>query len=281
MTHRYFERPLIVTMVLAVCANGLYAESIDIPNASFESPDTLFADPSIDFWQEAPTPWWYDESGGYLWTQLTGVFLNLPPEDPSHIDNCDGDQAVWLFALPEVELFQDLNDVFEVGRAYHLVVGIIGGGGGMLDGVPIEIRLFYRDAENNKVTVGATTHTYDINTGVVTHFIDVPLDVREVQISDPWAGKNIGVQLVSTLTLADLDPETGRAGGFWDLDNVRLTSSAPNADFSGDSFVNFKDFAIMGEQWLSCTDATADLTQDGCVDMPDVSVFAELWLQDM
>ncbi len=281
MANRYFLGLLILATVLAACTNVLCAETIYIPNASFESPQTIFASPDIDFWQEAPTPWWYDETGGYMWTQLTGVFLNVPPEDPSHIDNCDGDQAVWLFAVPEAELFQDLNDVFEVGHAYNLTVGIIGGGGGMLDGVPIEIRLYYRDAEENRVTIGATTYTYDINIGLVKHFIDVQLDIPQVQMSDQWVGKNIGVQLVSMLTLADLDPETGRAGGFWDLDNVRLTSSTPTADFTGDSFVNFEDFAIMAQQWLSCIDATADLSGDGCVDMQDVSVFVEFWLQDM
>jgi hypothetical protein len=268
---------LVGIMTLVAGADKLQAESIYIPNASFELPETVFVSVDIDSWQKSPKPWWYDESGGYFWTQLTGVFLNLPPADPSHIDNCDGNQAIWLFAVPEVELFQDLTATFEVGQCYHLTVGIIGGGGNMKDDVPIEIRLYYRDTENNKVTVGTTTFTYDSDTGYAKHFNDVRLDVPAVKGTDPWAGKNIGVQVISTLTLADLDPDTGRAGGYWDLDNVRLTKSPP-PDFNGDSLVNFEDFAVMAQQWLLCEQTTTDLTGDGCVSMQDVALLAESWL---
>ena len=36
---------------------------------------------------------------------------------------------------------------------------------------------------------------------------------------DPWAGKNIGIRLASTIT------DTNLEGGFWDLDNVRLSAT--------------------------------------------------------
>ena len=85
----------------------------------------------------------------------------------------------------------------------------------MKDNVPIEIRLYYRDDENNKVTVGTASYIYYLENGYVKHFNDVQLDIPYVKQTDPWAGKNIGVQLISTLTLADLDPDTGRAGGYW------------------------------------------------------------------
>jgi len=264
---------------MALGANKLQGEAIYIPNASFESPETPFVDINIDSWQKPPKPWWYDESGGYLWSQLTGVFLNVPPTDPAHIDNCDGNQAAWLFAVPEVELFQDLTAAFEVGQSYHLAVGIIGGGGNMKDDVPIEIRLYYRDAEDKKVTVGATTFTYDSDAGYVKHFNDVRLDIPPVKPTSPWAGKNIGVQVLSTLTLADLDPDTGRAGGYWVLDNIHLTKSGPGPDFTGDSSVNLEDFAVMAQQWLSCTETTTDLTGDGCVTMEDLTILMESWLK--
>ena len=89
--------------------------SIHIPNASFESPETAFVDVNVHAWQKGPPPLWYDESGGHAWSQLTGVFLSVPSEDDGHIDNCDGNQAAWLFALPEVELHQDLTATFEIG----------------------------------------------------------------------------------------------------------------------------------------------------------------------
>lgn len=279
MMNRCSVGAAVVATVVAAWASTLQAASVYVPNASFESPETAFVDVNIDSWQDSPKPWWYDESGGHLWNQLTGVFLNLPPEDPDSIDNCDGEQAAWLFAVPEVRLSQNLAATFEVGRLYRLTVGIIGGGGNMKGGVPIEIRLYYRDGEDNKVTVGATTFTYDLETGHVKHFNDVHLDIPPVRETDPWAGKNIGVQLISALTFPeDLDPDTGRAGGFWDLDNVRLTKSLLGPDFTGDYFVNLEDFAEMAPDWLRCTDVTTDLTGEGCVNMEDLMILAESWL---
>jgi len=274
-----FVAVVVCIVMLATVANKLRAAPIYIPNASFEFPETIFAEPNVDSWQMSPTPSWYDESGGYFWVQLTGVFLNLPPSEPDYIDNCDANQAVWLFALPEVELFQELTAIFEVGQSYRLTVGLFGGGGGMKDDVPIEIRLYYRDAVNNKVTVGAKTYTYDLDTGYVMHFNDVQLDIPQVGDADPWAGKNIGVQLVSTLIFPDdLDPDTGRAGGYWDLDNVRLTKSWP--DLTGDWFVNLEDFTLMAREWQLCTGTTTDLTGEGCVTMKDLKRLMGSWLEN-
>lgn len=214
-------------LLMAAGASRVRGESIPIPNGSFESPQTAFVDVNINAWQKAPKPLWYDESGGYFWAQLTGVFLNVAPTDPEYIDNCDGQQAAWLFAVPEVELFQDLAATFQVGQAYQLTVGVVGGLGNMKDGVPLEIRLYYRDANDARVTIGATTFIYRAGGSPLNHFQDVQLDLSAVRNTDPWAGKKIGVQIVSTLTLADLDPKTGKAGGYWDIDNVRLVQACP------------------------------------------------------
>ncbi len=54
-----------------------------------------------------------------------------------------------------------------------------------------------------------------------TNFIDFSAQLHTVQAGDPWAGRHIGILLLSTVGF-DL------VGGYWDLDNVRLTSaSAP------------------------------------------------------
>jgi len=209
------------------------AASISIPNGSFESPFATFGvDPHIDSWQKTAQPPDYDPSGNYLWEQLTGVFQNTTNTSPDHIDNCDGNQAAWMFADPEVGLFQDYNTmdwndstpthafnaIFEPGKSYHLKLGLIGGGYGMLDGVTLQLSLYYRDALSNQVIVGAATIAY--NSTIFTnrtHFIDFSADVPAVKASDPWAGKNIGIQILSTV-------DTNLQGGYWDLDNVRLTS---------------------------------------------------------
>jgi len=222
-------------LVLSGWAGSLRAGTIPVPNASFESPLlTTSVDTRIDSWQETPKPIWYDESGGFLWDQLTGVFTNLAPEYPSHIDNCDGAQAIWLFAVPEVGLFQDydstdwahptpthgFNAKFEPGKSYELTVGVVRGEAAMAEGVTLEISLYYRDGASNQVAVASTvvtnTPTAFTNT---THLVDFQVRVPTVEADDPWAGKDIGVRLLSTVAL---DPTLW--GGYWDLDNVRLTS---------------------------------------------------------
>ena len=59
----------VVIVMFAGGPNKLLAAAIDIPNASFESPKTVFVDPNIDSWQMPPKPFWYDESGGNVWSQ--------------------------------------------------------------------------------------------------------------------------------------------------------------------------------------------------------------------
>ncbi len=209
--------------------NVRLTESI-IPNGSFESPETDFAGPGVDSWQKAPEPPWYMGGGGFPWDQLVGQFLNTTNGSANHIDNMDGKQAVFLFALPEVAIFQDYNSIggtnrspthdfdakFEVGKAYVLTVGLLGGGGGMSNGVTFQMSLYYRDAANNRVTLTSTTITNTKSlfpTG--THLTDFQAIVPAVKPGDAWAAKNIGIQLASTVGF-DLK------GGYWDIDNVRL-----------------------------------------------------------
>jgi len=182
----------------------------------------------MDSWQKTPKPDWYDESGNFFWTQLTGEFKNLPPGAANYIDNCDGAQAAWMFVIPEVAIFQDydfptnhaFNAIYEVGKSYRLTVGIIGTGGTMQIGATFELALYYRDAASNMVVVAVTSVT-SVETVFSnnTHFIDFYADSGFVKTSDPWAGQHIGVRLLSSIT------DTNLEGGYWDLDNVRLTAS--------------------------------------------------------
>ncbi|MBI3415278.1 MAG: hypothetical protein HY043_08155 [Verrucomicrobia bacterium] len=219
-------------MAAVVFSHTLYAQKIDIPNSSFESPVVSFVAIPIDAWQKLPKPDSFVETGGITWDQEVGVFKNTPTNSLDHIDNCDGNQAIWLFAVPQVGLFQDYDSKdaqtptpthafdakFELGKAYQLTVGLIGGGGNMAEGATLELSLYYRDAASNMVTVAATsiTNTADIFTNR-THFINFDVKVPSVKAGDAWAGRHIGVQLKSTVT-----PEL--AGGYWDVDNFRLSA---------------------------------------------------------
>lgn len=211
----------------------LYAESISVPNHSFESPSTSYVNINIDSWQKSEKPSWYDEGGGFFWTQLTGTFKNTGATSADHIDNCDGEQAIWLFAVPEVGLFQDFDSTdwrnqppthafdatFEIGKAYALTVGVIGGGGNMLPGVTLEIGFYFRDAASNLVKVVSTSITNTTeNFPAKTHFVDCQVRVPSVKSGDAWAGQKIGVRMASTVSVE-------MQGGYWDLDNVRLSAT--------------------------------------------------------
>jgi hypothetical protein len=237
---RRFAVVAICPVALLAWASTLHAAKLYVPNGSFESPATDLADSRMDAWQKAPEPGWYMGGGGFPWDQLMGQFLNTPNGSPNHIDNMDGSQAAFMFALPDVAIQQDYNSLsgtniapshqfnarFETGKAYALTVGLLGGGGGMSNGVTFEISLYYRDVAGNVITFARTTITnsqalFPTN----THFIDFQVRTPSVQASDAWAGKHIGIRLASTVGF-DLQ------GGYWDVDNVRLSESVvPNGSF--------------------------------------------------
>ena len=214
-------------LALAGWTAPLQAGTIGIPNGSFESPLVPPVSPyavlDIDYWQKSPQPE----------DPRTGTFNNAP-FPASFIDNCDGDQAAFIFAFPDVALFQDYNSIygtntapshafnarFNVNSAYSLTLGVIGGTNTALyEGATLRFSLYYRDASSNIVTVAATTITNSAQLFPTnTHFVDFSVYVPGVQATDSWAGQNIGVQIASTVS-SDL------AGGYWDVDNARLTET--------------------------------------------------------
>jgi hypothetical protein len=229
----------IAVAALLVCVGRLQAGSIYVPNGSFELPDTTYGSPDNDFWQESPTPFFWDEMVYGPWVYLAGVFENDTNGSPVHIYNIDGQQGAYLFAQPTVALFQDYDSIYgtnsnalhdfdakyEIGKSYHLTVGVIGNGGGMSNGVTMELSLYYRDG-TNLVTVGATTVTNsDVVFGGRTNFMDYSVHIPAVRATDAWANKHIGIRFMST--------EFVHPYGYWDLDNVRLTDKIeiPNASF--------------------------------------------------
>jgi hypothetical protein len=220
----------------------LQAGTIYLPNSSFESPvaprDYPFAFADMDSWQKSPAPAWYDPSQNddTPWEDLMGTFYNVP--NPStFIDNCDGSQAAFLFAVPDAALFQDYDSVsgtntvpdhafnatFNTNRAYTFTLGVIGGVNGqrpLYIGATLQLSLYYRDASSNIVTVASTTITnseqlFPTN----THLVDFSVYVPGVLATDPWAGQHVGVQIASTVGF-------DKANGYWDVDNARLTETA-------------------------------------------------------
>ena len=221
-----------------MAAGVLQAGPISVPNQSFESPVTPFVSLNFDSWQKTPQPAWWNEQATGPWGNLTGIFKNTAPGSPDHIDNCDGSQAMWLFAVPEVGLFQDFESMdwndpapshafdanFQMGTGYRLTVGILVGTGAglpMQEGVTLDLSLYYRTGISNRIVVATTTVT---NSSAIfsnsTQLLDFQVTVPLVQTGDPWAGKHIGIEFMSTVS-------SNMQGGYWDLDNVRLLEISP------------------------------------------------------
>jgi hypothetical protein len=210
-------------LVVLLLASPALSDVITIPNGSFEGPTVPmappYASPDIADWQRAPVPAWWTAAGysAEQWTNSAGIFVNVPF---APVDNVDKNQLAFMFSVPGYSLSQDLTDTFQVGKSYHLTVGIQGGGYGMPLGCPMQIMLYYRDATGNPITLGAKEVTNTNSTGVLSHLTDYTLDIPAVAAGDAWAGKNIGVELLQTAG-------SGNSGGYWDIDNVRLTSAVP------------------------------------------------------
>ena len=224
---------LLLSLGCLAFVGSASAGALVVPNFSFESPVTPYANPPVDSWQKTPKPAWYIENGGFYWEQLVGNFKNPAPGYPDRIDNCHGLQAAWVFAVPEVGFFQDYdsqdwNDpapthAFDVtiqpGKFYRLTVGVAGGGGGMLVGVPLELSLYYRDASSNQVPIAARVITNDPALFPSnTHLVDFAVQTPVVRGGDPWAGRKLGIRVLSLVS-----QET--QGGYWDVDNVRLAET--------------------------------------------------------
>lgn len=224
-----------------------HGAAIHLPNASFESPTTQFVDLRVDGWQKQPKPFWFDESGGNFWDQLAGIFINPPEGSEGHIENSDGSQALYLFAVPQNGLFQDYDSVdwahtepthdfdaiFEAGKSYTLTVGLKGGGGGMREGSSLQLSLYYREANGGRAVVASTVVTHSTSLfPTTTRFLDFAATTPTLEAGHPAVGKRMGVAL-DTLVAPEL------AAGYWDLDNVRLESN-------GDDGVQLRHTRVQG-----------------------------------
>lgn len=157
------------------------------------------------------------------WSQLTGIFPNTAPGSSDHITNVDGDQVGYLFAFPEVGLYQDLEVTYQAGLSYHLTLGLFGGGF-IAEGDSIEISLYYRDNASLAIPLAVTPLVYSpAEFPTATFLVEQGVTLAEVQAHDDWVGRNIGIQLVAT---------SGSGSGYWDVDHVRLTAVPEPASWS-------------------------------------------------
>lgn len=203
--------------VLAFAAAPLHAQSLPVPNPSFESPTVPPGFPALtafDSWQKAPPPSGFPDPT--QWDNLAGIFPNAPVGDPRHIENADGNQVAFLFPVLGVSLYQEVSSVFEVGKSYELTLGLRGGGA-LAAGVDFAMSLYYSDA-GNRVPVASTLVTSTADYVTTRVLFDIEVQSAVVQAGDAWAGRNIGIEL------RPAENNTTPGIAYWEADKVRVTA---------------------------------------------------------
>jgi hypothetical protein len=203
---KMLARSLLVVLTVAI-ATPAFAADVTVLNPSFElpvvdqDPEALPASPFIDNWTQT----------GQIGN--SGVFYNTPQGSPDHIDNMLGIQAAFMSSLNGIAISQLLSSNYEVGSAYDFTVGIaISNSLPPSATDPLNIVFYYMD---NGSPVDLATTPLTRGTLTSTHFVDHSVSLPQVTASDDWANQQIGIAIRSA----------GLPGGFWDLDNVRVTAT--------------------------------------------------------
>jgi hypothetical protein len=203
---------------LGVAAAVAQAASLGVLNPSFESPSVPNGFPAItiiDSWQKTPE----NPDSGFppgQWDQLSGLFENAAVGQPRHIENADGNQVAFLFAVQGVGISQQLGDTFAAGVSYELSLGIRGGGA-LTPGTTFQVGLFYMDG-STPVTLGSTTVTATAEFATATQLMEVSATTGAVASGAPAVGKNIGIQLLAA-------SNNGAPGiAYWEIDKVAVTA---------------------------------------------------------
>ncbi|TKJ32609.1 MAG: hypothetical protein CEE38_22860 [Planctomycetes bacterium B3_Pla] len=196
--------------------------SIPIENASFESP---VVDPNINPYGAEPDVNQWTEIDPDPFSRNTGVFRNTPQGSKDHIINADGNQLAFLASVLGNALEQDLNAVYKTGCDYRLTVAVCVSGDPYQPSDPIELSLYYRDANNPNLSIDIVSLTVGTTGISSTKLQDFSVHLPTVNPDDTWAGQNIGIAIRATGIPFE-------AGGFWDLDNVRLAESLPDPEIA-------------------------------------------------
>jgi len=213
---------------LASAAWTLADEALVIPNHSFERPVTSFVTLELDSWERFPKPAAYVEEGGFLWSQLTGTFANAAPGSSDHLTNLQGNQSMWVFAVPDNGVWNRVlssDGVSEArvvaGDSYRLTVDLLGTGGAMKPGVPITLSVQALGSGVERIPVASFTVTnsvdlFPVRTRMRTfEFVSDP-----VPAGHPAVGQGLAVEVRSTVSPAD-------EGGYWNVDALQLVRLSP------------------------------------------------------
>lgn len=191
--------------------------SMQIDNASFETPvvdpNGFSALPFADGWTEI-------DLDSEMSTN-TGVFANPAEGSPGRLVNADGSQLAFLGSETGNAFEQELTETYRGDRHYLLTVGV-----GVSDMFPpsavepvdtLELVLFCRDGDQVYDVVSKTIEATGLSSTQLKDFSLFFSWSSPGHLRDSASPQNIGIAVRAT----------GNAGGFWDIDNVRLFESTP------------------------------------------------------
>jgi hypothetical protein len=161
---------------------------------------------------------WTEVDLDTLASSNTGVFANTPADSNDHVVNADGNQLAFLGSESGNALEQELTSIYKTGCNYRLTVGVSISSRFPPSNIEpvdsLEMALFYRDGDEIVDIASKKVEATNLSS---TQLTDFSLYLPTVQSGDEWSGKGIGFALRAV----------GMAGGFWDLDHVRLGESLP------------------------------------------------------
>ncbi len=164
-------------------------------------------------------------------------------------------------------LYQALEDKIIEGGQYTFTFDAQTGNSGA-DIVPSQ---FYVNDSNSHVQIASST--IPLSTGAWNNDLSVSFTAAAGQ---PYLGKKLGIQLHAPVP-GDMDTNK------WIfLDNVRLDLDFA-ADFNGDDDINFLDYALLADAWMTAPghpqyNDIYDLHDNDIIDMLDLDIFVEKWL---
>lgn len=296
---RLSRRVLCVATFFIGATPALAQVPIDVPNYSFELPQTSFATGDADVWQE---------TGPGVLTLDTGVFFNNPVDssgEPSEvfIRNATGEQLAFIFSVEgeDIAFFQVLDATCEVGAMYEVRVDV----GESFTQPPLTynpsdpnpppnpdpallgLRLFYVPSGGGRATlvervVSADEMPNGDDFGVL--LVDLGTTSEPLSADHPAIGRPLGVEIYPVLGFA----------GTWTLDNVRVSVDClgdnPVGDADASGLVDLRDAAALqncftdsgGDPSASCDFCTAnrlDADADTDIDLDDVAAFTASLLE--
>lgn len=211
---------VIAGAVVVSCRLSTSAQSLEVANPSFESPQIPTGFPALTVvsgWQKNPAP--PPEFGipAEQWDQLAGIFPNPAGGQPRHLTNADGNQVGYLFAVQGVGISQELTTKFTVGVNYELQVGLRGGGA-LIPGTQFQVGLYYT-VNGAQVPISSVVISATDELTTASALRDIQVSSGTVKASDPWNGHNLGVSLNS------ISQNGGPGIAYWEVDKVAVTAT--------------------------------------------------------